>query len=73
MRNEDKPWLDWRAKFADIYDESNYASASQSKLMALSHCMAEKCFHKDDHFANVLEIGAGTGEHLVLSHFYNVG
>lgn len=62
--NEDKAWLDWRAKFADIYDESNYASASQSKLMALSHRTAEKRFHKNDHFANVLEIGAGTGEHL---------
>ena len=64
MKNEDKAWLDWRAKFANIYDESNYASPLQSQLMQASHRLAEKRFQERDHFAKVLEIGAGTGEHL---------
>lgn len=64
MENEDKAWLDWRTKFADVYDESNYASSSQSKVMRASHRLTEYEFKKDDHFAKILEIGAGTGEHL---------
>lgn len=64
MGNEDQAWLDYRARFADIYDESNYASPLQSKVMRASHRLTEKRFQEREHFANVLEIGAGTGEHL---------
>ena len=62
--NEDQAWLDYRARFADIYDESNYASPLQSAVMRASHRLTEKNFKERDHFAKVLEIGAGTGEHL---------
>jgi len=65
-KNEDKVWLDHRAGFADIYDDSNYSSPLQSMVMRASHRLAEKHFHKHDHFSKVLEIGAGTGEHLVF-------
>jgi ubiquinone/menaquinone biosynthesis C-methylase UbiE len=72
MKNEDKAWLDWRTKFADVYDESNYASSSRSQLMWASHRLAEKNFGKSDHFSKVLEIGAGTGEHLgFVSHTFD--
>ena len=64
MVNEDKAWLDYRARFADVYDESNYASPLQSAVMRASHRLTEKNFKDLDHFAKVLEIGAGTGEHL---------
>lgn len=64
MVNEDQAWLDYRARFADMYDESNYASPLQSAVMRASHRLTEKNFKDLDHFAKVLEIGAGTGEHL---------
>jgi ubiquinone/menaquinone biosynthesis C-methylase UbiE len=64
MENEDQAWLDYRARFADVYDESNYASPLQSVVMRASHRLAENRFEKHNHFSKVLEIGAGTGEHL---------
>ena len=64
MGNEDQAWLDYRARFADVYDESNYASPLQSAVMRASHRLTEKRFQEHDHFPIVLEIGAGTGEHL---------
>lgn len=64
MENEDEAWLDYRARFADVYDESNYVSPLQSAVMRASHDLAERRFQKHDHFERVLEIGAGTGEHL---------
>lgn len=64
MKNEDKAWLDQRARFADIYDQSNYTSPLQSAVMRASHRLTEKHFKEHDQFPKVLEIGAGTGEHL---------
>lgn len=64
MENEDPAWLDYRARFADVYDESNYASPLQSAVMRASHRLVEKNFQGQNHFSKVLEIGAGTGEHL---------
>jgi ubiquinone/menaquinone biosynthesis C-methylase UbiE len=64
MENEDQAWLDFRATFSDVYDEFNSASSIQSTMMRTSHCLAEKPFKESDHFAKVLEVGAGTGEHL---------
>ncbi len=64
MENEDQAWLDYRARFADVYDDSNYASPIQSAVMRAGHRLAEKQFQQSDHFSRVLEIGSGTGEHL---------
>lgn len=71
LNNEDQDWLNFRTKFADVYDESNYVSPLQSILMRASHRRVEECFKERDHFSRVLEIGAGTGEHLcyVRHHF----
>jgi ubiquinone/menaquinone biosynthesis C-methylase UbiE len=64
MENEDQAWLDYRARFAGVYDEANYAGSLQSAVMRAGHRLLEKPFKESDHFAKVLEIGAGTGEHL---------
>jgi ubiquinone/menaquinone biosynthesis C-methylase UbiE len=64
MINEDRDWLDYRARFADVYDESNYSGLLQSGVMRASHRLTEKRFHEQTYFEKVLEIGAGTGEHL---------
>lgn len=64
MENEDQAWLDYRARFAEVYDNSNYSSPLQSAVMRASHRLTEQQFQEHDHFSRVLEIGAGTGEHL---------
>lgn len=64
MVNEDKAWVEYRERFAQVYDESNYASPLQSFVMRASHKLTEKPFGPRDHFQRVIEIGAGTGEHL---------
>lgn len=62
---EDQEWLDYRARFAQVYDAANYtAHPLQSWVMHASHRLTEKKFGNADHFANVLEVGAGTGEHF---------
>lgn len=66
MNNEDDAWLNYRAKFADIYDGSNYSSPLQSAVMRASHRLVEKKFRVNEQFSRVLEIGAGTGEHLAF-------
>lgn len=63
MENEDPAWLDYRARFAEVYDRSNYASPLQSAVMRASHRLTERPFGERDRFSQVLEIGAGTGEH----------
>lgn len=64
MLEDDKAWIEYREKFADVYDDSNYSSPLQSKVMRASHRLTERAFGKQSHFNRVLEIGAGTGEHL---------
>lgn len=63
-QDEDKAWLEYRANFAKIYDGSNYTSPLQSYVMRASHRLAEAAFDEGSHFDRVLEIGAGTGQHL---------
>lgn len=64
INGEDQAWLDYRAKFSEVYDDANYASSLQSKVMHQSHKMIEKKYSGENFFSNVIEIGAGTGEHL---------
>lgn len=64
MHDEDQAWLDYRAKFSEVYDDANYASPLQAKVMGASHRLVEKAYGPHVHFGRVLEIGAGTGEHL---------
>lgn len=64
MQEEDQTWIEHRERFSAMYDESNYSSPLQKFAMHASHKLVEKAFNKDVSFAKVLEIGAGTGEHL---------
>lgn len=64
MLDEDKVWVEYRKKFSEIYDDSNYSSPLQSFVMRASHKLAEEAFGAQYCFDRVLEIGAGTGEHL---------
>lgn len=72
MLSDDKAWTDYREKFAQVYDESNYASPLQSFVMRASHKLTEKPYDEKANFDRVLEIGAGTGEHLpFVRHRFN--
>lgn len=64
MGDEDKAWLEYRKKFSEIYDKSNYSSLLQSFVMHSSHKLLEKKYEKRARFSRVLEVGAGTGEHF---------
>jgi phosphatidylethanolamine/phosphatidyl-N-methylethanolamine N-methyltransferase len=64
VQGEDKAWIDYRQKFAEVYDHSNYSSPLQSSVMRASHKLLEKAYGNQTHFRRVLEVGAGTGEHL---------
>jgi ubiquinone/menaquinone biosynthesis C-methylase UbiE len=64
MLNEDKAWVEYREKFSDLYDDSNYSSQLQSSVMRASHKLVEKPFDDHAYFGRVLEVGAGTGEHF---------
>lgn len=72
MQGEDKAWIEYREKFADVYDNSNYSSPLQSFVMRASHKLSERAFNEQVQFDSVLEIGAGTGEHLpFVRHKFN--
>jgi ubiquinone/menaquinone biosynthesis C-methylase UbiE len=64
METEDKAWIEYRERFSEVYDESNYSSPLQSFVMNAGHKLVEKEFDDRAHFGRVLEVGAGTGEHL---------
>lgn len=72
MQSEDKAWIEYREKFSEVYDSSNYSSLLQSFVMRAGHKLAEKAFNSKNNFDHVLEIGAGTGEHLpFVRHHFN--
>ena len=64
MQNEDRSWIEWKERFSEIYDESNYSNRLQSSVMRASHKLVEKPFDCQAHFCSVLEVGAGTGQHF---------
>lgn len=66
MIDEDRAWVEYRSRFSEVYDDSNYASPLQSMVMRASHRLIEKKYQCNSRFSQVLEIGAGTGEHLAF-------
>lgn len=73
MQDEDKAWLEWRNNFHVLYDNANYSSSLQAKVMHASHRLLERSFSQIDYFPKVLEIGAGTGEHMqFLRHKFDL-
>lgn len=66
MRDEDKAWIEWREKVSDLYDETFYSTALQGWVMRTGHRLAEKALGSNLHYSEVLEVGAGTGEHFAF-------
>ncbi|HMW55300.1 MAG: class I SAM-dependent methyltransferase [Candidatus Accumulibacter phosphatis] len=64
MQCEDKEWIEYRERFSTVYDDANYSSPLQSSVMRASHRLVEKAFDEQTYFGRILEVGAGTGEHL---------
>jgi len=62
---EDDMWLAWQKAAPRIYDKSCYSGNSLvARINFSGHRLVERPFGPADHFANVLEVGAGTGVHL---------
>jgi ubiquinone/menaquinone biosynthesis C-methylase UbiE len=64
--NEDQAWIDYQSRISGLYDAENYESPLRSSIMRASHKFAEKNISPQKHYSRVLEIGAGTGEHLTF-------
>lgn len=64
--DEDQAWLEWQARSSQLYDQLNYSKPLMSAVMRSSHRLTERHFGPQAHFGDVLEIGAGTGEHLAF-------
>jgi len=60
----DDEWDRHRSNFSSIYDEAIYSDSLQSRVMGKSHKMIEREYDSNAFFENVLEVGAGTGEHF---------
>ncbi len=57
-------FADYQRQFEENYDKLNYARNMASRVLAHSHVVLEKAYSADDHFGQVLEVGAGSGRHL---------
>lgn len=69
---EDKEWLDYQERFAELYDYGNYNRPLQNMVMRAGHRFCEKAFDQNDHFSKVLEVGGGSGVHRqYVRHSFN--
>jgi ubiquinone/menaquinone biosynthesis C-methylase UbiE len=70
---EDPMWLAWQKRAPAIYDKVYYnTNPIVTYINRYGHVWLEKMFTEVDHFDNVIEIGAGTGEHLdFVRHSFN--
>ena len=64
MESEDQDWLEYRQRFAHVYDEHNYNTGLQGFVMRAGHTLLEKEVAQNSHLGTILEVGAGTGEHF---------
>lgn len=59
-------------QFEENYEKLNYSGNLSSKVLAHSHVVLENAYTKADHFSDVLEIGAGSGQHpLTVKHGFD--
>lgn len=59
-------------QFEANYEKLNYSGNLSSRVLAHSHVVLEKAFGPGKHFAKVLEIGAGSGQHcLAIRHGFD--
>ncbi|NBP39759.1 MAG: class I SAM-dependent methyltransferase [Betaproteobacteria bacterium] len=62
--DEDEEWIKYRERFSEVYDKSNYSSLFQRLAMQSSHKLLERPILSSHDYGMVIEVGAGTGEHL---------
>ena len=59
-------------QFEQNYEKLNYSGNLSSRVLAHSHVVLEKAFSEQDHYPEVLEIGAGSGQHpLTVRHRFD--
>jgi len=64
---EDPAWIDYRRRFAEVYDDLNYDDRSlQGWAMRASHRLAERGLDASQRYGRVLEVGSGPGEHAAF-------
>ena len=51
-------------RWSDLYQKLNYDQGLAGYFLTKSHTWCENAFGPDQHFSRVIEVGAGTGEHL---------
>lgn len=73
MNMKTEPDLDaYLRQFEANYEKLNYAGNMSSRVLAHSHVVLENAFTASDHFSNVLEVGAGSGQHpLSVKHGFD--
>lgn len=58
-------------QFEENYERLNYSGNLSSKVLSHSHVVLENAFTEKDHFSEVLEVGAGSGQHpLTVKHTF---
>ena len=50
--------------FRQLYDSTNYDKSLASIFMRRCHQLLERRFQKSAHFSSVIEVGAGTCQHI---------
>ena len=70
--DEDDSYLEYQSKFTEIYDKSYYSTGLSSWAMKNSHKLIERQMDKNQTYDSIIEIGAGTGEHVKhVKHNYS--
>ncbi len=60
----DPNYDNYRNKWEELYQEKNYDAGLTGYFLRKSHMWSEKNFDRNVHFSKVLEVGAGTCEHI---------
>lgn len=60
----DPDFDDYQARWSSQYQNLNYGKGLSGWVLSQSHQLLEKDFGPDDHFPTVVEVGAGSGQHL---------
>lgn len=69
---DDPSYQVYMAKWAQSYQHSNYEGGLAAWFLRKSHEWCEESFTQNDMFEKVLEVGAGTGEHIKhIRHRFN--
>jgi ubiquinone/menaquinone biosynthesis C-methylase UbiE len=64
MMKDEPSYQEYMAKWAKIYQQLNYNRGLAAWFLRKSHEWCEKAYTQKVNFEKVLEVGAGTGEHI---------